>query len=258
MDFAALTAKGVSPRESRKARLDGWRLRFNVEHFFRHEGGVANIEQTGRPQDAVCGVLHVCDAPALAALDKLEGYGVGYDRIEVPVETARGVETAQAYIGLPAYVNDACLPTQRYLNILLRGARAAALDPDYVAMLGTQALLPPVKHPEFQRTHTGQRLNHTQLEAHHTVLAGHVFCMKDVRFAHELARSWFGGKEVTQFHLRRMDNSTGTEQLDRFLDNDLRPDQRDFLNTYLHAFDDEYRHIGVFDYSDLPQSKIMV
>lgn len=257
MDFAALRAKGVTPRASRWGRLSGWRLRFNVEHFFRHEGGVGNVERTGNADDAVCGVLHVCDDADLAALDKLEGYGVGYDRIEVPIETAAGTETAFTYVGLPAYVNDTCLPTRRYINILVRGARAAGLAPDYIAALEQQTLLPPVLRPAFAPTPTGRTMSHTALETDHTVLAGHVFCMKEVRFAHELARVWFGGKDVTQFHLRRMDQSTGAEDLRSFLDGDLRPDQRDFLNVYLHAFNEEYRHIGQFDYTDLPNAKIL-
>ena len=132
MDFSALKAKGVIPVASRKARLSGWKLSFSVEHFFRHEGGVGNIKKTGNAGDTVCGVLHACSPGDLAALDKLEGYGVGYDRIDVEVETEQGRETAKTYVGLPAYVNEACLPTRRYLNILVRGARAAGIDADYI------------------------------------------------------------------------------------------------------------------------------
>jgi len=257
MDFAALRAKGVTPRASRKATLVGWKLRFNVEHFFRHEGGVGNIEQTGMADDAVHGVLHTCDDIALKALDKLEGYGVGYDRIEVRVQTEFGTETAYAYIGLPAYLNDDCRPTQRYMNILIRGAQSAGLDTAYIEMLKNHHLLASVTRPPFLPPVRGAGMDHTQLEAHQTVLAGQVFCMKTVRFAHELARDWFGGKDVTQFHLRRMDKSSGTEDLRSFLADDLRPDQRAFLNTYLHAFNEEYKHIGPFDYTGLPKSKIL-
>jgi sulfite reductase (NADPH) flavoprotein alpha-component len=44
MNFNSLRAKGVEPRASERAVLRGWRPRFNVHHFFRHEGRVGNIE----------------------------------------------------------------------------------------------------------------------------------------------------------------------------------------------------------------------
>ena len=46
MEMTSLRAKGVQPRHSTRAVAAGWRLRFNVQHFFRHEGGVGNIEPT--------------------------------------------------------------------------------------------------------------------------------------------------------------------------------------------------------------------
>jgi sulfite reductase (NADPH) flavoprotein alpha-component len=39
MNLISLRAKGVEPQRSQHAILRGWRLRFNVQHFFRHEGG---------------------------------------------------------------------------------------------------------------------------------------------------------------------------------------------------------------------------
>ncbi|MEM6941015.1 MAG: gamma-glutamylcyclotransferase family protein [Pseudomonadota bacterium] len=258
MDFAALTAKGVIPLASRKAKLNGWRLRFNLEHFFRHEGGVGNIEQTGSPSDVVQGVLHECNDGHLAALDKLEGRGVGYDRIEVPVETTEGVERAYTYVGRPLYLNEACLPTKRYLTILVRGANQAGLDPEYIAALNSHPVLPAQDHPPFAAQADLPVMDHAALEWDQTVLAGHVFHMKDVRPAHELARTWFGGKDVTQFHLRRMDSSTGTEALADYLSDRLSAYQQSFLNTYLHAFDEEYELIGNFNYAHLPAEKIMV
>jgi sulfite reductase (NADPH) flavoprotein alpha-component len=60
MDLKSLRAKGVEPRASARALLRGWRLRFNVHHFFRHEGGVGNTAPSDRPSDVVWGVLHHC------------------------------------------------------------------------------------------------------------------------------------------------------------------------------------------------------
>lgn len=255
MDFTSLKAKGVTPSASRPAVLRGWRLRFNVEHFFRHEGGMGNIEYTGNPEDRVLGILHWCDEQDLAALDRVEAYGIGYDRVVVDVETPAGMEQGLAYVGLPGYVNDACLPTRRYLNILVRGAEAAALDADYVAWLRSHPILNPRVLPEFRHDTALLRLDHRTLEPPLTVLAGAVFDMRYARDAHCIARDWFGGKDVTLFHLKRMDSSDGSERLLDVIENRLRPDQRLYLNTYLHAFADEYEYVGTFDYSSLPADK---
>lgn len=258
MDFAALRAKGVKPRASRQACLPGWRLRFNVAHFFKHEGGVGNIEYTGLATDVVHGVLHICDETDLAALDKLEGEGVGYDRISVEVTSENTTVVAHAYIGCSAYINENLLPVARYMNILVRGARAAKISSDYIAKLEKQPIFKPAAYDCFVPKSDAVVRDYTSLAPQETVLAGHVFCMGQVRFEHELARDWFGGKEVTQFHLRRSDRSNGEEQLHSFLEDNLRSDQRVMLNTYLNAFDEEYVHLGRFDYDRLPVEKILV
>ncbi|MEX0348124.1 MAG: gamma-glutamylcyclotransferase family protein [Paracoccaceae bacterium] len=257
MNFISLRAKGVVPSASRAAVLNGWRLEFNVEHFFRHEGGVGNIECTGGPADRVLGVLHCCDETDLAALDRMEAYGVGYDRVEVTVETELGTERALAYVGLPEFVNDACRPTRRYLNILSRGAAEAGLDPAYIAALDARPVLPPRKLSPFQPAETGSSLDHTALAPHLTALAGSVFDMSGARPAQSIAKDWFGGKEVTLFLLKRLDTSDGSECLEDVIADRLRPDQRDCLNTYLHAFADEYAYVGRFDYTSLPDEKTL-
>ena len=252
MDLTALKAKGVVPVRSMPASLSGWQLRFSVEHFFRHEGGVGNIAQTREFSDKVLGIVHWCDDHDLAALDKLEARGVGYDRVTVRVETSEGVEDAYTYVGLPAYVNDAILPLRRYLNILVRGAKNAGLASDYIASLQAHPITKPVEMPPFTPADTGVLLDHRLVTQTQTVLAGYVFDMCAARAAHVVAQSWFASKDVTIFLLKRMDSSDGTEQLVDMLNNRLRADQRRYLNTYLHAFADEYEYVGQFDYASLP------
>ena len=147
MECTSLAAKGVVPISSERAVLNGWALRFNVEHFFRNEGGVGNIEFTGDPNDCVQGLLHLCADEARQALDIVEAYGVGYDRIDVEVVTASGIVFACTYVGAPSFINDECLPTRRYLNILVKGAAASELDADYIEMLRRKTLdFPAKKH----------------------------------------------------------------------------------------------------------------
>ena len=99
--------------------------------------GMGNIHFTDDASDEVQGVVHACEDDALATLDRLEAYGVGYDRIEVEVLTDDGPVRAQAYIGLPAFIDASRLPTRRYLSILSKGAMAAGLDETYIRRLRT-------------------------------------------------------------------------------------------------------------------------
>ena len=63
------------PIASERAILRGCRLRFNVQHWFRHEGGVGNIEPSPNPDDFVEGMVHTCNDGDLALLDAVESYG---------------------------------------------------------------------------------------------------------------------------------------------------------------------------------------
>jgi len=251
LDLTSLRAKGVHPTRSRPATLPGWRLRFNVRHFFDHEGGVGNIVPSDDPGDRVLGVLHDCPDEDLPALDETEARGVGYDRIELTVQTAEGEETAFAYVGRPDFIDDRCLPSRRYLNILLRGARRAGLDPDYIAALERQPVMavehapsfapPPGDHPHFDAASLARHPNLT-------ALWGAVFDMSDARPAHDFLKGPFGGRGMTLFHLQRMDSSDGSETLDDIRENRLDTEQRQYLNDYLREYAREYRYVGHFDY----------
>jgi cation transport regulator ChaC len=247
MDLQSLRAKGVAPRLSERAVLRGWRLRFNVQHFFRHEGGVGNIERTGEPSGVVWGVLHWCEDEHLALLDAAEAYGHGYDRIMVTVRAERGEQRAIAYVGMPSFVDDACRPTQRYLNILVQGATAAGLDPAYVDMLRAhplhpkQPVVPYAPPPGEFPTFTAATLARHPM---YTALDGAVFDMSGARWQHSFLQGLFGGKDMTLFHLRRLDGSDGSETQDDIRHGRLSPMQRQYLDEYLHAYMAEYAYVG--------------
>jgi sulfite reductase (NADPH) flavoprotein alpha-component len=252
MALRSLRAKGVEPRTSGRAVLRGWQLRFNVQHFFRHEGGVGNIEPTNNPNTEVWGVLHLCEDGHLALLDAAEAYPHGYDRITVTVQTERGPQQAVTYVGMQSFLNDACLPTHRYLKILLEGATAARLDPAYIERLkhhpvhqnppiAAEFVPPPGEYPSFTAATLAQ---HTLF----TALAGFAFDMTSARWHHRFLRDAFGGRDTTLFHLRRLDNSSGKETLDDIKYARLNPAQRRYLNEYLHAYALEYGYVGRFYY----------
>jgi sulfite reductase (NADPH) flavoprotein alpha-component len=251
MDFISLRAKGVEPRVSERAVLPGWRLRFNVRHFFRHEGGVANMERTDKNTDAVWGVLHLCDDAHLPLLDAAEAQGCGYDRIRIQVFTQRGEQKAVTYVGLPSFIDERCLPSQRYINILVRGATQAKIDSNYVDTLRRHPVYQPPSVPIFVPP-SGEYPIFTATTLKRcstlTALAGAVFDMTGARWQHHFLRQQFGGKDMTLFHLKRLDTSDGSETLDDIKYDRLTRAQRRYLDEYLHEYNAEYKYTGRYVY----------
>ena len=244
LDFSALRAKGVAPLHSTPAVLRGWRIRFNVAHFFRHEGGVANIEPTRDGADRVLGIVHRLEQDALAALDAAELYPDGYDRTTVVVETDGGPREALTYIGTAAFVDDSCLPSRRYLTIVVRGAELAGLDPGYVERLRSHPVLPPRADPPFEPPPGEHRVFTRRELADHptcTALDGAVFDMAGARPEHRLVVGSFGGRDMTAYHLRLLETSDGT---DENVPTERTPGQQAHLNTLLWSYAEEYRYVG--------------
>lgn len=251
MNLSSLKAKGVKPISSHQAELQGWRLRFNVQHFFRHEGGVGNIEYTGNSHDRVLGLVHECQPEALPLLDAAEAFGHGYDRIEVGVKAKGQLIKAVTYIGMPAFINEKCKPSQRYLNIVAEGARTAGLAQDYVAQLASHPVHQPEAYPPFIAPQ-GDFPSFSEAELSerplYTGLWGYAFDMTSARPTHEFLKSFFGGRDMTLFHLKRMDTSTQDESLDQLRKGHLNQAQRDYLHAYLHEYAREYRFAGYINY----------
>ena len=250
INFISLKAKGVVPTRSLVGILPEYKLRFNVEHWFRHEGGMCNIEPTNNPDDHVEGIVHECTDDDLEALDRMEAYGVGYDRITVDVRTSEGTINALTYVGLPAVLNDDCLPTGRYLNIILKGARAAGLSDAYVERLANHTLFQPVSRGPFEPSSTQSTFDQQSLknEPLYTALAGSVFDMKDSRDELKYLHTFFGGRDMTLFHLKRLDTSDGNETIADYLNGSLTPYQQQYLNNYLYEYDQEFEYVGSYDY----------
>lgn len=116
-------------------------------------------------------MLHECPDDALALLDAAEANGHGYRRIAVEIESEIAPHnhsfgssqkvSALTYIGMPQFIDNSCLPSRRYLNIVLEGARQAALNDDYIQALANQPthqvetypafMPPPGDQPTFDR-----------------------------------------------------------------------------------------------------------
>jgi sulfite reductase (NADPH) flavoprotein alpha-component len=247
INLISLNAKGVEPISSQPGILRGWRLRFNVQHWFRHEGGVGNIEPSPNSDDVVEGMVHTCHDEHLAPLDAVEAYGVGYDRVEVDVETPSGKVKAFAYVGLPGYLNDDCLPSQRYLNIITKGAEAAGLSESYIQRLRDHPIHQPDEYPEFEYPADDKsRFTPHSLASHPylTALMGAVFDMRGAESRLDCLLDLFGGKDMTLFHLKRLDTSDGTETLEDIKNGNISPEGKKYLNTYLHEYAREFKYAG--------------
>jgi|GEM_PF-295940 len=251
INLHSLRAKGVVPVTSVRAILYGWRLRFNVQHWFSHEGGVANIEQTGDPHDLVEGILHTCRDEELASLDAMESFGLGYDRIEVTVTADGGPVPAQTYVGLPGFIDDTCLPSRRYLNIILKGATEAGLPPGYLEKLRHQPVQPEKDYPAFQPPPGDWPFFDRRTLAMHptyTALAGAVFDMADSGEKLEGIIGLLGGRDMTLFLVRRHDTSRGDETASDLRAGSITPGAKKYINAYLHEYSRVYRYAG--RYSD--------
>lgn len=253
INLTSLRAKGVEPTASKPAILRGWTLRFNVRHWFRHEGGVGNIQQTHNPEDAVEGIVHTLSDEHLSLLDAIESYGVGYTRINVTVETTETATTATTYVGLSGYLDHRCLPTRRYLNILIKGAEAAGLSPAYIENLRLHPVYELPDYPPFQPPMPEAPVYHEQALKEHpnfTGLLGWVFTMDTAEERLHCVKELFGGKDTTLFHLKRHDTSSGKETMSDILSGNITPEAKAYLNAYLHEYAREFTCVGRLVYKE--------
>jgi sulfite reductase alpha subunit-like flavoprotein len=250
MSVVSLRAKGVVPLSSEPAILDGWRLAFDIPDFFRIEGGTGNIRR--REGDVVHGVLHGCRSSDLATLDKLEAVGVSYERIETSVRTYnRRRARAYVYVGITQILDETCLPSERYRNILVNGATDMRLDSAYVDRLRLMpTCAPPAPRPFEPPSGPGEVFTLESLSCRPSLMAfaGAVFDMSRAPARHDYLKSNLGGKDVTLLFLRRMDTSDGTEAFERVREGRFSPVQRAYVDAYLHEFAREYAFAGTIDY----------
>lgn len=246
LSVVSLRAKGVTPLWSEPARLEGWSLAFNIPDFFAIEGGTGNIVPS--PSGVVHGVLHVCRSADLAKLDQLEAVGVTYRRHVASVTTYVGRRAdAYVYVGLDALLDDRCLPSERYRNILIAGARSMRLAPAYVEWLEQLPTCPKVERATFAPAVANLAtfsLDAVAARPDLTALAGFVFDMTSAPPRHRYLRKLLGGRDATLLFLRRMDTSAGDETFGDISLDRLSAAQRAYLNAYLHEFAREYQLVG--------------
>ena len=143
----------LEPRTGRRARLPDYQLMFD------HRAGFGNLVRvsTGKATEAppVHGVVYEVDATDWAKLEKSE---VGYrcEEFEVEVEVEDGSSSGSALVRASAFVSEprlrivtrdpaSCLPTQRYIDLIRRGADYHELDGSYREWLGSLGSVPSIQ-----------------------------------------------------------------------------------------------------------------
>lgn len=120
--------RGIVPTRSEAALLRGYVLRFTQRGLPLVEPAFGDIVEEASGE--VHGVLHHLTSAGIARLDRLEA---SYRRIEVEVETARGLVAATAYKA--RWPRPEGIPSRRYLGLLIEGAREHGLPAHSIAAL---------------------------------------------------------------------------------------------------------------------------
>ena len=127
----------MQPLDTRWGWLEGYRLRFNIP-IGPGERAVANLEPD--PGARTCGVLYLLTPEDCERLDRTEGVHLGIYR-RTPVEVA-GYDGGRvgAFTYRSTLTQEGRKPSARYLGLLVEGARAQGLPPEYVAFLENHEL----------------------------------------------------------------------------------------------------------------------
>jgi cation transport regulator ChaC len=132
-DSAFRVRRGIRAPECRPARIDGFRLRFNLEGVPRGRAAPANICR--EPGAVVWGVLYRITRRDLVRLDATEGVpGRGYRQVEVEARDRDDRRfCAVAYMARGGDADGR--PSLRYITLLREGARAHGLPEPYIRYL---------------------------------------------------------------------------------------------------------------------------
>lgn len=113
--------------------LEHHRLRFHKRSS--DCSGKCNVICTGQAVDVVHGVLFDVPKDQISELDKYEGVGYGYVK-KICRFLIQGVENdVLMYVADADHIDDALVPYQWYLDLVLAGAEQNGLPRDYVSGL---------------------------------------------------------------------------------------------------------------------------
>lgn len=250
-----LANKGCRVLSSTNAILKDYILLFNLKAKSLIEPSYANLEK--RTGAEVHGVLYEMDEEDMMRMDAFEGGGRSYIREVVRLTTYDGREVeGSAYIcypNNPAGVQlEECPPSQRYLNVLITGAKQHKLKEEYIKWLENQQYTPL---PAFELTQEMKEKIESK-EYSEEELAKHVWderfeaCTDYTQYPHPILISLkgivldfgsfmgptsfkknMGGKDATFFVAGRVANETG--QVPKKAEDITDPEVQKYVNATL-------------------------
>ncbi len=128
MYHARLQARVPSARPMGTAVLDGYRL---VVHKKSNDGSL-KCDLVAAEDTQAYGVLFEMKASELPLLDKAEGVGFGYVRVERTLLYKEEAQQAFLYLAQPAYIESKGLPYDWYMQFVLQGAIQNQLPAFYI------------------------------------------------------------------------------------------------------------------------------
>lgn len=121
----------MRPLDTRVARVEGWRLVFDLP-IGNGERGVANLLPDAGGSAA--GVAYLISGAQAEHLDRTEGVPRAYRR-EAIVAQAEGGQSLRAFTYVSPHRQPGRRPSRRYMGLLLRGARHHGLSAEWVRFL---------------------------------------------------------------------------------------------------------------------------
>jgi len=132
-----LERRAMRPLAARRARLDGYRLCFDLP-VGPSNRGVANV--IADDGGSIWGVAYLLSTPEFDRLDRTEGVHRGlYVRLAVEL-ALDGEERVTGFTYQSPFRSEGRKPSARYLGLLLDGARHHALPAEYAAALAALEL----------------------------------------------------------------------------------------------------------------------
>ena len=126
-----LQSRCKSARATGVASAAGFRITFSKQS--NDGSGKAMIIASSAPEACVYGVLYDIDGDEIDALDRAEGRGNGYERVEdFEVHADGNAVRVTTYMVDKTSINDALKPYDWYLDLAVKGAEQHGLPGDYV------------------------------------------------------------------------------------------------------------------------------
>ena len=130
----------------RPAQLSGFELRWHKRSV--DGSGKCSIQPSTFSASVVHGVLYRLPLASKPKLDQVEGLGVGYTEVPVRVHSGPHISEALTYVATPTHVDESLKPYSWYKRLVVAGAVAQGLPPDYIDSLRTVVSLPD---PDVER-----------------------------------------------------------------------------------------------------------